>query len=93
MENEICGSLSQRKYETVNTLPVMDGAKHTIKLNANDCLLLPGNISPWQPAGALFLPSLSSSHNSLLPQFLDNNGHMPEIIVKRQIFFFLNKLD
>lgn len=46
MENEICDSLSQRKYETVNTLPVMDGAKHIIKQNANGCLLLPLNISP-----------------------------------------------
>lgn len=67
MENEICGSLSQRKYETVNTLPVMDGAKHTIKLNANGCLPLLVNVSPWQPAGALFLLSLSSSCNFLLP--------------------------
>lgn len=67
MENEICGCLSQRKDETVNTLPVMDGAEHPIKLNANGCLPLLLNISPWQPAGALFLPSLSSSYNSLLP--------------------------
>lgn len=67
MEKEICGFVSQRKYETVNTLRVLDGAKHTIKLNANGCLLLPLNISLWQQAGALCLPSLSSSQNSLLP--------------------------